>query len=371
MANNLQKFVLQNLASGLMVLRNQCPMLNSMVVKMESVPGAVSSTVDIPYVKPGVVGDVSPAAVPPNGSDSDTGSIQLVVDQWKKSDFFVTDKEFAELNEDYFRLRTEQACSDLADYVNASVWANYRQIYNAVGTPGTNPFASGIDVIGDANKVLSDNKTPNSGRSGILSTAAYYKATTNNIFAQAYSSNDPAVMRESVLGRKFGVDWYYDQQAPTHTAGTGTGYLVNGAATAGSSSVTVDTGSGTLVAGDLITFAGHTQQYTVVSFAAGVITFAPELKVAVADNAAVTRVASHTVNLIFHRDCMAFATRPLDEANSYHEKLGKITSQIRDEQSGLSLRLVISSQYNRTNWEYQILYGTKIIRPELGVRLMG
>jgi len=77
-----------------------------------------------------------------------------------------------------------------------------------------------------------------------------------------------------------------------HTNGTASGYLVNNASAAiGDSTMPVDTGTGTFLEGDVITFAGDTQQYIITkdhSSGAGTIEFFPPLVAAPADNAAIT-----------------------------------------------------------------------------------
>lgn len=372
MANNLKNFVMQNLAQGLVVLRNNCGLTKSLSSKFETISGGVSSTVDIPYTYPGVVSDVVPSVNPPAAQDSNTGMIQLVVDRWKMSDFYVTDKQFDELQPDYFTLRTQQACTDLAEYVNGDIWGMYKEVYNCVGTPGINPFANDdAAVLGDAAKMLTDNKASTAGRAGILNTAAYYKAVTNKIFAQAYSSDDTKVMGEAELGRKFGFDWYYDQQAAKHVAGTAVGYQVAALGVVGSTTVTIGSGTGSFVVGDVFTVAGDAQQYVVNSAVGTTLGFAPMAKTAFAAGAAISKLASHAVNLIYHRDAFAFATRPLLTPGTWHEKLGKITTQMHDEVSGFSLGLEISSQNKQIRWEYSLMYGMKVIRAELAARMLG
>lgn len=74
-------------------------------------------------------------------------------------------------------------------------------------------------------------------------------------------------------------------------AGTGVGYLVNNGAgyAIGASTIAVDTGTGTVLLGDRVTFAGHATVYTVTTgLSGGAIQITPALTSSVADNAAMT-----------------------------------------------------------------------------------
>ena len=51
--------------------------------------------------------------------------------------------------------------------------------------------------------------------------------------------------------------------------GTGVNYLVNGSHSAGSREIAIKTGSGTVLAGDVVTFAGDTNKYIVNKTLAG------------------------------------------------------------------------------------------------------
>lgn len=91
-------------------------------------------------------------------------------------------------------------------------------------------------------------------------------------------------------------DWGMTGNIASIVQGTGTGYLVNhgGGYSAGTTAITVDTGTGTILEDDVISFAGSPYRYKVVSFVSNIITISRSstdvvgLAVSVADNAAIT-----------------------------------------------------------------------------------
>jgi hypothetical protein len=94
----------------------------------------------------------------------------------------------------------------------------------------------------------------------------------------------------------------------------------------------------------------------------------PSVGAGIAASTSVAKASSHAVNLMFHRDAFAFATRPL---SSSAQGLGNIISSAIDPVTGLTLRLEVSRQYKQTTFSYDILAGAQLIRPELACRILG
>lgn len=391
MANTITSIMPKILAAALLALREQASMPRLVNFNWGTETAKKGSTIDVPLPAAQAVGDVAPAAVPPTQADHAPTTVQLVLDKWKKSDFYLTDKELGEIDPSaaFYPMQVSEAVRGLANQVNSDVFALYKDIYGYTGTAGTTPFPIGsgnfpnspTDAV-NLRKVLNKQLAPPDNRRAVLSLDAEANALALPAFSNFEQTGDPAVKIEGRLGRKFGLDWYYDQAVPTHTAGTITTGLIAKAATAVAAGVksflgttAASTGAAALLAGDIIAIAGHTQTYVLTAnatqaSAASDVTLAiePGLQNALVGSEAITVKASHVVNLGFHRDAFAFATRPVGDMVF---KGGHEIMQMTDPQTGLNLTLEVSRQHHQTSWELSILYGCKTIRRELAARLAG
>jgi hypothetical protein len=130
--------------------------------------------------------------------------------------------------------------------------------------------------------------------------------------------------------------------------------------------------SGDYHQGDVITIAGHSQQYTVLadvtaSSGSATLNIAPGLQVGLSGGEGITLVASHTVNLGFTREAFAFVTAPFER----DAVPGNEVATMQDPKTGLVLRLEICRQYKQTMWEFDLLWGSACVRPQFAVRLAG
>lgn len=374
MANVLTAVMPKLLATGLMALREQAIMPRLVNRGYDTIAGQKGSTIDVPIPSAIAAQDVTPANTPPNTGDISPTSVPITLNNWKEAPFYLTDKDMLEAMEGTIPMQASEAVKSLANAVNTSILGQYVSFFGFTGTPGTTPFASDVTAATQARKLLNKQLAPMDPRYIVLDP----EAEANALGLQPISNqswrvglNESAIV-SGMISRTLGFDWFMHQLAPTHVAGVGAGYLVNtGTAAVGDKTVVVDTGTGALKVGDIITFAGSTQTYVITAAYAGgsgTIAFYPGLKAAPADNAAITVAASHTVNLAFHRDAIAFATRPLENMG---DGLGSRILSAVDPESGLTLRLEVTREHKRVRWSYDILYGTAVVRPELGVRIAG
>lgn len=381
MANTITNIVPRVLAQGLDVLGQKLVMPGLVNSDFSADAARKGSTIDIPLPPSYTEQDVSPAATPPTPNNSSFDQVQVTLNHWKYVDFHLTDKEMMEIdrNAHFLPAAVQSAAETLARGVNGRIHDCYKMVYGYVGTAGSTPFQSTVHAITDARKVLNQQLCPTNPRRVVLDHTAEANALALAQFSDFDRTGDAAVKREGQMGRKFGFDWYADDAVKTHTAGTWTSATVQTSVGVGVTSIGVEAHSAALEIkfGDVFTIAGDNQTYVVTtststSVAASgtaTISFQPPLAVAVAAGALFTRKATHTVNLAFHRDAFAFAQRPLQSAMA--DGLGPQVMMMTNPKTGVSLRLEVSRQSKQVAWAFDVLYGTRLVRPELCVRIAG
>lgn len=370
MANSLSAVIPQILAQGLLALRENVVM-PALVNSDYSVEAAQKgATIDVPIPSAIAVQTVSPAATPPSTADVAPTTVSIALDQWKEAPFYLTDKDLMEAVRGIIPMQASEAIKAIANDVNSYIMGKYLKIYGYAGTAGTTPFGSGTTEATAARKVLNNQLAPLDDRRLVIDPDAEAQALDLRAFQDMSFSGSAAGIIEGRVNRKLGFDWFMDQQVKTHTnTGAGTVTLNQADHAIGDTTLTWDGGGTEPGNGDIFTVAGDTQTYVVTAHTATTITYSPAAKVAWADNAAITFKATHVVNLGFHRDAFAFATRPLADENV--EGLGSIVQAAIDPVSGLALRLEVTREHKRIRWSYDVLYGAELVRPELAVRLAG
>jgi len=157
-------------------------------------------------------------------------------------------------------------------------------------------------------------------------------------------------------------------------AGGGASYTTNTDGYAvGATAITLITGTGTVLAGDTVTFAGDTNKYVVTTGVAapGVITLAaPGLRVSIPTSAsAMTIGAASTLNMCFARSALVLAARapalPVEGDSASDRQV------ITDSRSGLSLEFAMYKGYRKVRYEVGLAWGVKNIKPEHTAQLLG
>lgn len=250
----------------------------------------------------------------------------------------------------------------------------YKGASRAVGTAGTTPFASNFNTIADIRKVLIDNGCPDDGMlSLVINTAAGAKLRQLASLYQANTAGTSETLRRGSLLDLLGIAIRESAQVASHTKGTGSGYLINlGNVAVGSTALTLDTGSGTIVAGDILTHASDsTNKYVVkTALASNVVTIAnPGLLIATANNDAVTVGDSYTANVAMHKSAIELVMRP--PAQPYGGDAAADRMTIRDEQTGLVFEVATYKGYQKNIIDITCVYQAKVWKPENVAILLG
>jgi hypothetical protein len=383
MSNTLTDIMPKILARGLLALREQALMPRLVNGSYSAEAAEKGDTIDVPIPTANAATDVTPSNTPSAPTDTTPSKVQIALNNWKKVNFHMSDKDMVEVdkNNHFIPMQMSEAVRALANVVNVDIHNEYVGVYGFTGTAGSTPFASTVVDAVNARKVLHQQRAPRTERRGVLDFDAEANALALPPFADAEKTLSAQVKIEGEIGRKYGVDWVADDAVVTHTAGSlqATGALVGSTTAAGTITLDVASASavGNLVIGDVFTIAGDTQTYAVgatvsaiASSANSAVTISPALATAATSGAAITIKASHVVNMVFHRDAFAFANRPL-VSSTQDTQLGSMIMSMTDPQTGITLRLEISRQYKQVVWELDILWGAKLVRPELACRVAG
>ena len=381
MANSMTNIMPKILARGLLALREQAIMPRVVNLDYSNEASMKGDTIDVPIPSSLAVSAVAPSNTPPSAVDSSPTKVQISLDQWYEAQFHMTDKELVEVdrNEHFVPMQMSEAVKAMANKINTTVHSQYTGVYGFVGASGTTPFGSTVADATNARKVLNQQLCPRTDRRMILDFDAEANALGLDAFNRVDATGEQGAKIQGEIGRKFGFDIFTDDAIVSHTkGGSGTPLVNNGSGIAvGATQVAIDgmTGSNGFVVGDILVFAGHTQTYAVTSAptassGAQTVTVEPSIQTIIADNASVTVKANHVVNLAFHRDAFALAMRPLAGATG-GDAYGSQMVSMTDPVTGLSMRLEVSRQHKQVVYSLDALWGVKLIRPELAVRIAG
>jgi hypothetical protein len=336
-------------------------------------PAEQHDSVRVPVPPTIAIDDVTPAATPPTTPDQTFESVTVPLTTWKKAAFHMSDKDKVEVAQGVIPGSAQAALAAIVNHIDTAILtAGGVFASRAVGTAATVPFASLALAIQPMTN-LSINLVPPDMRHVVCDPLASAALFALPAFSESTFVGDVTAMVDGAFqgNRRIGAQWWEDQNVPLHTAGTGTSYLTNvGAGLAvGATAIAIDTGSGTILPGDVVVFEDDTNKYVVTAGVAapGTITIGkPGLRQALADGKTVTVTAAHRANLAFHKSAIAFATRPMKPSDA-----AVAMQSISDPVSGLTIRMEVSRQYKRDNWELDVLYGAKGVRSEGIIKILG
>ncbi len=369
-SNTLTDVIPRLLAQGMMALRQMALLPRYVNRAYESIAGEKGSSMDINIPSAVTAVAVSPSYVPPDDAGISPSKVSINLDQWWEAPIFLTDKDLLEIQTGVIPAQASEAIKSIANKVdNVLIAKAESSFYNFAGTPGTTPYATDLAAFLAADALLDDNMAPPDNRFHAINSRAKANAMNLRAFQDTAWRGDTRGIIKGEIGEKLGAFWFMDQNLARHTSGTWTD-AGTATAAAGATAVPVAGGTGSILAGDKVSFPDG-EQYVVVSATGtapttAIVVYPPLLT---AKSAAVVTVQnSHRMNLLFHRDALALVSRPFAGADPMG--LGTYRSAV-DPISGLALRLEVTRQHKRTRWSYDILFGVGSPRPGFGAIIAG
>lgn len=251
----------------------------------------------------------------------------------------------------------------------------------AFGTAATTPFGT-ANVLTDFSNttiLLDDNGAGNADRRMVLSSAAMgnLEGIQSGLF-KANEAGTDALLRRGILNEVQGYGLAKSPTLAVTTKGTGASATTDNAGYAvGATTITLaSAGTGTIIPGDIITFAGDTNKYVVktgsadVSAGGTVVLNEPGLKVAIAASAtAITVGGNFTPNVAFERSGIILGTRmpALPVEGDMAEDVMAATDPI----SGLVFEISKYRQFRQVSYFISIAYGAKVTKSDDVALLLG
>lgn len=263
--------------------------------------------------------------------------------------------------------RFYQGMRALVNEIESDLWTEaYQSASRAYGTAGTAPFGTAADMSDFAGvlRILEENGAPKNDLQLVLGHAAManLRGKQSGLFkVNEAGSND--MLRNGMTDRIMGMAIRHSDAVSTHTKGTGSGYLLNDASSAvGDTTIAADTGTGTIVAGDIVTFDGTTAKYVVNSaLSGGSFTIGkPGLVAAETDNDAITVGNNYTANVAFARSAIVLATRApaLPEGGDAASDV----TMVVDDRTGLAFEVALYKQFLQNVFHVRLAWGYKVIK---------
>jgi hypothetical protein len=336
--------------------------------------------VDIAQAVAGV--DITPAMTAPDPAAETAAATTVQITKERAFPFKLSGQDNKVLNtgvgyQNHRAGRIAQAIRAAVNEVETDLAGLQSTFGGAYGTAGTTPFGTANDYTDASNalRMLKD-RGGNVDAQLVLDTVA--GANFLGKQSAVNSAGTDSMLRQGVLLDLAGMPLRESGQIQQGvTAGTGASATTDNAGYAiGATTITLaSAGTGTIIAGDLVSFAGDPDKYMVATGDAdvsggGTIVLAIGLKQAIpAAATAITVSAASTRSMCFARSALVLATRApsMPEEGDQAEDAMIIT----DPRSGLSLEFAMYKGYKQVRYEVGVAWGVKNIKPEHSVLLLG
>jgi len=321
--------------------------------------------------------DVTPSSSIPALDATTVGTGTMAIDKARAVKFHWTGEDEAAIGREakagIQNNKFAQAFRTLSGEMEGDLSGLYVHASRAYGTAGTTPFATAGDFSDAAEvaKILKDNGAPESDLQLVINTDAGAKILGKQSQVHMVGSDDP--LRRGVLLDIANMQIRESAKIKSHTKGTGSLYVTSGATAEGVTDIALITGSGTVLAGDVATFAADGANKYIVGTgiaAPGTISLnEPGARVTIPDANALTVGASYAANMAFSRDAIHLLTRlpKMPEGGDAADDI----MIVQDPVSGIFFQVAMYRAYRAVLIEVAVAWGVKAAKSEHIALLLG
>lgn len=329
---------------------------------------AVGDDVKIPVTTVAEAQDTKPGVTAPDAGDGEVGNVVAKITKSRNVPIRWNGEETRSLQNagTFGQIQTDrfaQAMRTLVNEVEADCWLEaYKNASIAYGAAGTTPFSTAADMTDFAGTlgILERNGAPRNDLQMVLGHSAIgsLRGKQSGLFKVNEAGRED-MLRNGMTDRIMSFAIRHSHAVGVHVKGSGAGYLVNGEPGVGDKSIAVDGGTGTILGGDVVTFAGDTTKYVSGGLVGSNLSLNGGLLLPATDNTAITLGNTYVPNLVFSRSAIALATRAPalpDGGDSADDR-----TQIVDPVTGLAFEIAVYRQYKQVVYEVSLAWGVKAV----------
>lgn len=344
---------------------------------------ALNQSILVPLTQPQTEADNTPGLTAPDTGDQTVDNVEVKITKSKHIPIRWNGEQTRGMQnagtyDTTLQSQFEQAFRRLCNMVELDLnVCGYQGASRSYGTAGTAPFGTVNDLsdVAGVRQILDDNGAPQSDMHLILGSSAM--ANVRGKQASLFRVNEAGtdqLLRRGTIGELEGFLLGNSGQIPAVTKGTGASYTSSAAGFAvGTTSIPIITGTGTVLAGDTVTFAGDSNKYVVktgVSAPGTIVLNAPGLRQAIPASAtAMTIGGNFRANLAFTRNAIQLVTRMPAMPAGGDSADDAVT--VTDPVSGLSFEIAVYRQFLQVVYHVRLAWGVAAIKPEHIATLLG
>ncbi len=337
---------------------------------------ALGDTVKVPVAPTRTPTDFTPNNTSSTGTDATATNIDVKITASKKVDWVLTGEQIRSLDNgsesaEWARQLIAQGMRGLRNLAEQDCCSAIKQgASRAYGTAGTTPFATDLQALTNVRKILQDNGAPLADLQMVVDTSAGLNLRNLGIIQQAYQAGSDQERRSGNFLRQFGFQINESAGIQLHTKGTGSAYVTSGSTAAGIRDIVLTTGTGTVLPGDIVTFAADTTNKYVSNSnltAPGTLTIGrPGARMTIPTANAMTIGNNYVPNMAFERSSVVGIMRP-----PIFPENPTIQRMLISDDRGMTYLLVQIAQYGQITWELHLAWGFRVVQGEHVALVLG